>query len=213
MKKIGLIIVALCCMLGVQTALGQFKMSVGPAIGLNFNLHSGSDLPESGSGLGFVFAGEADMTFNKSLGLISSLYFYDGRGGSYNMTTGNVSYNVNASISYFQIEPLLKIQMQTSPLYFVAGPALGINLSGEGEVKITTSGYTFQGGGTTQKQTLQNMNTRFELKAGAGYSMPMSGVDVDPRLTFSYGLTNVQQNVVWKIMTFQLIVAVKIKVI
>jgi hypothetical protein len=213
MKKIGLIVVAIFCCFGTERAYGQFKMSVGPAIGLNFNLHSGSDLPQSGSGFGFVFAGEADMTFNKSLGLISSLYFYDGRGGSYSMTEGNVSYDVNASISYFQIEPLLKIRMQASPIYFVAGPALGINLSGEGEVKITTPGYSFQGGGTSQKQTLQNMNTRFELKAGAGYPIPMTGFVIDPRLTFSYGLTNVQQNVVWKVMTFQVMVAVKFNVI
>ncbi len=213
MKKIGIVAVAVCCLVGVRPAFGQFKMSVGPAIGLNFNLHSGSDLPQNGNGFGFVFAGQADMMFNKSLGLISSLYFYDGRGGSYSMTNNNVTYDVGASISYFDIEPLLKIQMQNSPLYFVGGPSLGFNLSGESDVKITTPGYVFQGGGTTQKQTLQNMNTRFELKAGAGYTIPLSGVDLDPRLTFGYGLTNVQENVVWKIMTFQLMVAVNFRVI
>jgi hypothetical protein len=80
-------------------------------------------------------------------------------------------------------------------------------------VTITTPGYVFQGGGTSQKNTLQNLNARFELKAGAGYPIPMPGVEVDPRLTFGYGLTNVQQNVQWKIMTFQLMVAVKFPVI
>ena len=59
------------------TLPAQFKMAVGPAVGLNLNLHSGSDLPQSGSGLGLALAGEADMSFNKSLGLIASLYFYE----------------------------------------------------------------------------------------------------------------------------------------
>ena len=195
------------------TLSAQFKMAVGPAVGLNLNLHSGSDLPQSGSGLGLALAGEADMSFNKSLGLIASLYFYDARSGSYSMTESNVTYDVSASVSYFQLEPLLKIQMQNSPLYLVAGPSLGFNLTGEGEITITTPGYTFQGGSRTQKQTFQNMNARFELKAGAGYSFPMGSFALDPRFTFGYGITNVQQNVNWKIMTFQAIVAVKFNII
>jgi len=197
----------------VTTLSAQFRMAVGPAVGLNLNLHSGSDLPQSGSGMGIALAGEADMSFNKSLGLITSLYFYDARSGSYATASGNVNYDVSASVSYFQLEPLLKIQMQNSPLYFVAGPSLGFNLTGEGELTITTAGYTFQGGSKTQKQTFQNMNTRFELKAGAGYSFPMGSFELDPRLTFGYGITNVQQNVNWKIMTFQAMVAVKFNVI
>jgi hypothetical protein len=211
-RSLRFVTIAATLFLGT-TLSAQFRMAVGPAVGLNLNLHSGSDIPQGGSGMGIALAGEADMSFNKSLGLITSLYFYDGRGGSYSTASGNVNYDVSASMSYFQIEPLLRIQMQSSPLYFVAGPSLGFNLTGEGEIKITTAGYTFQGGSTTQKQTLQNMNTRFELKAGAGYSFPMGSFDLDPRLTFGYGITNVQQNVNWKVMTFQAMVAVKFKVI
>lgn len=213
MKKVAIAALALFFVLGANTAFGQFKMSVGPAVGLNLNLHSGSDLPQSGSGMGLVIAGQADMTFAKTIGLIASLYFYDGRGGSYSMASGGVDYDVSASVSYFELEPLLKIKMPTSPLYFVAGPSLGFNLTGEGEVTITTAGYTFSGGSRTQNQTLQNMNTRFELKAGAGYSIPMGAFDLDPRVTFGYGITKVQQNVAWKIMTFQAIVAVNFNVL
>ncbi len=57
------------------------------------------------------------------------------------------------------------------------------------------------------------MNARFELKGGAGYSFPLGGVDLDPRITIGYGLTNVQQNFNWKILTFQAVVAVKFQII
>jgi hypothetical protein len=212
MRRIMLVGCAIICLLVAQQASGQFKMSVGPAVGLNFNMHSGSDLPQSGTGMGLVLAGQADMTFAKTLGLVTSLYFYDGRGGSYSMSSGGANYDVSASVSYFEIEPLLKIKLPTSPVYFVAGPSLGFNLTGEGDVTVTTPGYTFTGGSKTQKQTLQNMNTRFELKAGAGTSFPMGAFNLEPRVTFGFGLTNVQQNVAWKIMTFQGMVAVSFNV-
>jgi hypothetical protein len=91
MRRIMLVGCALICLLVAQQASGQFKMSIGPAVGLNFNMHSGSDLPKSGTGMGLVLAGQADMTFAKTIGLIASLYFYDGRGGSFSQAEGGVS--------------------------------------------------------------------------------------------------------------------------
>ena len=67
-----------------SVANGQFRMSVGPEVGFNLNLHTGSDLDEGGSGLGVALSGIVDMSFtsNRAIGLLTGLAFYDNRSGS-----------------------------------------------------------------------------------------------------------------------------------
>jgi hypothetical protein len=162
------------------------------------------------------------MSFSKSIGLITSLYFYDNRSGSYSQGGSeqgvNYTSDVSASLAYFEIEPLFKLKLPTAPIYFVIGPTLGFNVEGSYETttKITTPGYTFQGGGTSQtsKGTLKDLNTRFELRFGGGYIYPLSkGLHLNPQLLFGYGLTNVQKDVSWKIISFQLLVGVQFDVL
>jgi len=213
-KLITVLVVLLFVALPIKA---QFHLSLEPALGMNFNLHGGSDLPKSGTGFGMVVAGRANMDFSKSIGLIAGLDFYDNRSGSFTKTAsqGGVNYSTDnsASLAYFQIESLFKYTLP-SKLYFVFGPVLGFNIEGSGEAvtTITTPGYTFQGGSTTQTDntTFQNMNVRFELKAGAGYPIPLAKkIELVPEITFGYGLTNVQKDVKWTIMTFQALVGVK----
>ena len=187
----------------------QFKLGLEPALGFNFNLHSGSDLPESGSGVGIVFGGYAHMMFSKNIGMIAGLTFYDNRSGSYSSTQAyqgvNVTSDVSASLAYFQIESLFKYAMP-SGFYFVAGPVLGFNVESEGEVKQSAPGYQ----SSTSKSTIKETLVRFELKAGAGYEIPISkSIAIVPQVTFGYGLTNVVKDVKWKIMTFQALCGVK----
>lgn len=152
MKKVSLVLLVGVCLVLATTAQAQFKMAIGPAIGLNFNIHSGSDLDKTGTGVGLVVGGQADMSFSKSLGLLTTLYFYDNRSGSFSQTgsQGGVNYtvDVSASVAYFEIEPLFKFTLPDAPIYFVAGPALGFNVEGESEAKttVTTPGYYFPGG-------------------------------------------------------------------
>lgn len=201
----------------------QFKLSVAPALGMNFNLYTGSDLPESGSGFGLVFGGYADMSFTPTVGMIAGLAFYDNRSGSYSTTgtaqdpqAGNFNYtlDVDASLAYFQMESLFKLSIPKSGFYFVMGPVLGFNMSAEGEqtITLTTPGLTFQGGSNkqTSKATIKDTQVRFELKAGAAYDIPISKlITLAPQLTFGYGLTNVVKDVKWKILTIQGMVFVK----
>ena len=223
MKKCTIIFVILVSIFVFSsTNYAQFRLSLSPALGMNFNLHTGSDLPESGNGFGMMIGGYADMNFTENIGLIAGLAFYDNRSGSYSQTgtEQGVSYTADysASLAYFQIESLFKLGVKRSNFYFVMGPVLGFNISSEGEqtIKITTPGYTFQDGTTTQKSkaTIKDTQVRFELKAGAGYDIPVAdGIAIAPQLTFGYGLTNVVSDVKWSILTIQAMVGVKLNML
>ncbi len=197
-----------------QLSFAQFRLSLGPSTGINFNLHSGSDI-ESGSGVGFVFAGHANMSFSKSIGMIAGIAFYDNRSGNYTETGtdqnyGKYSNDINASLAYFQLETLFKYEL-LSGFYFVAGPVLGFNVESEAQYKVHLLDYnqTYDG-----KQTIKETQVRFELKTGAGYQIPIAkGIFVIPQVTFGYGLTNVVKDVKWKILSFQAICGVNFAII
>jgi len=195
----------------------QFHLGVAPELGMNFNIHSGSDLDQTGTGFGVAFGGEADMKFSKSIGMIGRLAFYDNRSGS-TSTTGTqqgVNYTVDNSVSlaYLSLEPLITIWLPQSDLFFFAGPQLGFNIQGSVETTttITSPGVTFPGGSTkqTSKGSLKDVLVRFELKFGAGYQIPIAKkITAIPQVSFGYGLTNVVSDVSWHVLSFQLMVPV-----
>ena len=213
MKKLSLVLAVCMILVFAFTAQAQFKLAVGGGMGLNLNLHGGSDLQQSGSGVGFAIAGQADMSFNKTMGVLFSMYFYDNRSGSYTQTGTYQGYNytadISASVAYFELEPLFKMKLEEAPIYFVGGPCLGFNVQNSGEAKTTVANQT-----QTSKSTIQNMNTRFELKAGGGYIYPLSKtMRINTQLTFGYGLTNVVQDMNWKIMSFGLLASIEFDVV
>ncbi|MBI9073241.1 MAG: outer membrane beta-barrel protein [Melioribacteraceae bacterium] len=221
MKKLLLFVVLL---LSFNTLVfGQFSMSVGPELGLNFNLHGGGDIDEGGSGIGLLLAGTVDMAFNRSrsLGIQTGFAFYDNRSGSSELTgqEQNVAITTenDVSISYFQIYTLFKFRLPAG-IYFVFGPQIGFDLSAELESTqtIMTPGYYFQGGSTSQKSknTIKDTNSRFELKMGGGFDIELSDlITLTPQLTFGFGLSDVVEDVDYSIHTFQLGVACKFNVI
>lgn len=213
----------------------QFKMSLGPATGMNFNLHTGSDLGETGTGFGFVFGGQVDMSFSKTVGLLTTLTFYDNRSGSATTTSSNqyqdnrgnpvistVSNETSASLAYFMIEPLVKFNLKHSDLYFIVGPSFGFNIEGTGESTVTETlppPYTFDNGQNkivqkSGKSSMKDLLVRFELKMGAGYNFPIAdGIDLAPQVSFGYGITKVMSDVSWRILTIQAICGVKFRLI
>jgi len=212
MKKLSLVLVVCLILVFAFTAQAQFKMAVGGGMGLNLNLYSGSDV-NGGSGLGFAVAGQADMSFSKTIGILTSIYFYDNRSGSYTQTGNyqgtNYSMDISASVAYFEIEPLFKLKLEEAPVYFVLGPSLGFNVENSVDVKTTANNQS-----STQKSTIQNMNTRFEIKAGGGYTFPLSKtMRINSQLTFGYGLANVVKDVNWKILSFGLLASFEIDVV
>jgi hypothetical protein len=206
-------------------SFAQFRLSLGPQIGLNFNLHTGSDLPNSGNGFGMLGGGQVDMDFSRTIGLITNIGFYDNRYGSYSNTasvdvngqTVNYTTDNNASLAYFTLEPLLKIKIPMSDFFFFVGPAVGFNIESSGErvTTLNTPGFTFQDGSSkqTSKATIQNTLVRFELKLGAGYNIPVGLMDITPQLSFGYGLTKVVSDVSWRILTIQASTVVKFRLI
>lgn len=221
---------ALFVLFYTNSAYSQFRLKLGPSIGLNYNIHTGSDLPQSGSGFGFLLGGQADMSFTPNIGLIANMQFYDNRSGSFTQTgsnqyqdqqTGNlvsstVSTDNSSSLAYFDIEALFKYSLSTNNLFFFAGPSVGFNIEGSYNVTRTeTFPSPYQNNNTTNssKGSFQNLNTRFELKFGSGYDIPAGSIFITPQLSFGYGLTEVEQNINWRILTIQAMVTVKFGVI
>jgi hypothetical protein len=203
-----------------QLSFAQFRLSLGPTTGMNFNIHTGSDLAESGTGFGFVFAGQTDMSFSPLIGLITTIFFYDNKSGSFSETgqiqdaAGNVydaTASTSTSVAYFQIEPLFKLKIPSSGFYFVGGPSLGFNVESMAEVEINIPKANYK---QKSKASIKDMNVRFELKIGSGYDIGISKlITISPQLTFGYGLANVKKDFNWKILSFQLLGTVKFNLI
>ncbi len=222
MKKIFTVIVLFSLFLfyPMNNVQAQFGMKIGPNVGLNFNIGTGSDLKETMTGFGILFGATADMRFTPTIGLITNLQFYDNRSGSYDEsgTYQGINYTVenSASIAYFVIEPLFKLTLPASNFYFVAGTGLGFNVESTGEqtLKSANGQLTFNDGSTKSKTTLKDMLVRFELKLGSGYDFVLSKlVTLTPQLTFGYGITKVQSEISARIMTIQLQTSCKFSVL
>jgi hypothetical protein len=224
-----LLSIALFVMLYTNPAFSQFRLKIGPSIGANFNIHTGSDLPQSGNGFGIVIGGQADMSFTPTVGLIANMQLYDNRSGSFTQTSSNqyqdqagnpvtssVSTDNSASIAYFALEALFKLSLKNNNLFFFAGPSLGFNIEGSyNQTQTETFPSPYQSNNTSNSSSgsFQNMNTRFELKFGGGYDIPEGSMFITPQLSFGYGLTEVQQNFNWRILTIQALVTVKFDMI
>lgn len=237
MKKllISSLFAVLITLLYTSQSYSQFRMSVGPEMGMNFNLHTGSDLSESGTGIGFVIGGQVDMDFTQTIGLVTSMQFYDNRSGSTtqessqqyqdnqgNPVTSTISRENSASLAYFMIEPLFKLRLPGSGFYFLAGPSIGFNIEGTGEVEATETlppPYTWDGQSNKRtlaksKGSMKDLLARFELKFGSGYNIPVSNsIYLYPQLTFGYGITKVQSDLSWRILTIQALFGVKFRLI
>ncbi len=216
LKRFPLILIVILCLMFPSTIQAQFKMAIGPVFGGNVNVHTGAALQKTGTGVGFVIGGQAELSFTKSLGALATVNFYDNRIGSFTHTfdTLGVAYSADESetVVYLDIEPLFKFTLPDVPLYVVAGASVGFSIQGKSEATTTimTPGYSFPDGtdNLLVKTDIRNVNTRYELKVGCGY---IYTVDKRTHLNFqflySYGLNKVTSDQDWKIMSFGLTAA------
>jgi Outer membrane protein beta-barrel domain len=209
-----------------QDSDAQFRLKLGPYTGMNFNLGTGSDLTETATGFTFFFGSQVDMSFTRTLGLLTQVQFYDGRGIGYSQTGGTAklitgglglqnlgqgTLDTDFSLAYFMIQPLLKLTLPASSFYFVFGPSIGFNISASVREQYTINGQkTYD----SKSVSIKELNVRFELTGGAGYDIPLSQLMVlTPQFTFGFGITTVQSDVSARILTFQLGTALKFNLI
>jgi hypothetical protein len=219
MKKL-LLFTLFSFLLFSSQGLSQFRLKLGPNTGMNFNIATGSDVPESATGFGFFIGGSVDMEFTPTIGIIANMQFYDNRSVSSEEegTFQGTAYTVetSTSLAYFMIEPLFKLSLPGSGFYFVMGPCIGFNVEGSIESNLSSANnqLTFQDGSTKQKATLRNTLVRFELKVGSGFDFVLSPlITLAPQVTFGYGITKVVENVESRVLTIQLNTAVKFRLI
>jgi hypothetical protein len=198
----------------VSTLSAQTKFAAGLVVGGSYNMHTGSALQKSGSGVGFAGGGDFTIAFDNAFGIQTTVYAYDNRVGSYShdLSLAGIDYSadVAVTIAYAEIEPKLKYTMPDKRFYFVMGPNIGIKVDGHSEVTTTilTSGYSFSNGLAyqTTANELTDVSTRLELIFGGGYSYAIDGQSrLVGQLTIGYGLTNIEKNVDWRINSIRLV--------
>ncbi|TSA24849.1 hypothetical protein D4R75_00555 [bacterium] len=213
LRKMSVVLIIGACLAFAPKAQAQIELSVGVAVGTNYSIHSGSALPKTATGLGLIIGGQAEMSFTRSLGIVTTIS-YDNRIGYYSDNGSDLGIDftedVLLSASYISIEPMFKYVFPNRLFYVVSGPCLGIAVQGRSETttNIVTPGYSFPTGYATQtvKGTLENMNSRFEWKVGAGYGYQIDKTTrLNFQLTYGHGLTKVAKDLDWKVNSLTLL--------
>ncbi|MCX6135231.1 MAG: outer membrane beta-barrel protein [Ignavibacteriales bacterium] len=192
---------------GASLAPGQFQIAVGPAVGGNYNEHTGTELPGKATGVGVIIGGQANLSFTGSIGLLATISF-DNRIGkiTYSGTDGVIDYSSDASVTvaYLSIEPLFRYTLPNRPFYFVTGPSIGFPVQGKSETttQILTPGYSFSNGYAVQTVNtgIEDMKVRFEWKIGGGYVFQIDKkTAVSMHLVYSRGFTDIVDKLDWRV--------------
>ncbi len=211
MRKKYLGAVVILVLLFSTAGYSQVRFSMGLGVGGNMNFHSGDDLEKGGTGFGLLGGLETVLMFSNSVGMMVN-FNYDNRSGSTTFSArtddgNNISIGVDASLAYLTLEALLRFQLENSGVFFGLGPTIGFSMSASRTVNLP-EGYQFNDGSTSQTSDIENMSTRFEIKAGGGVEFPIaSTMSISPELFFAYGFTDVTDDASWKIFSLQFKIA------
>ncbi len=224
--KIKLVITFFALLSLTFSTQAQVKLSLGPFGGLNYNFHSSKDLNETGTGIGAVFASQIDLTFtaNRSIGILTSIAFYDNRNAVFTdgYTFNNVNggpYELGFSFTYLQIEPLFKYRIPNVGLYFILGPAVGFDIGATltlTEINNNTNNGNLGNNNSNDEQSgdIETAKTRFAIKSGIGFDIPLSRLmTLAPQIAVGIGLTDAMENVDSSILTIQAGIALKFNVV
>jgi hypothetical protein len=182
----------------------QPRTELGFAVGMNYNMHTGADLPATATGVGLIIGGQADISFNRTVGLLTTVS-YDNRIGKYSESGTFSGYDytkdVDVTVAYLSVEPLLKYIIPDRPWCLVTGPSIGFPVQGKSQTVLTTPGYAIDGyESSTVNVTIENLKPRFEWKFGAGYFIQTDKKTVVTlRLTYARGFTDVQKGMDWRV--------------
>lgn len=167
MKSLKVFIIFTVIILFSYSTLAQ-SVKIGPRITGNFNIFNQDGLTGTWNGIGVGFGGTVDMTFGKTIGIMTNLIMFDMRNFSNSQTQNNVTTEQSLTLSYLTITPMFKAEF--SGFYMVAGPSFGIKLNSSGEQTRTVTGQT-------PNVTTLNIETNslvFDIAVGTGYNFKLS---------------------------------------
>jgi Outer membrane protein beta-barrel domain len=211
MKRNYLTFLVVSVLLFSTSGYSQLRFSMGLDVGGNMNFHSGDDLEKGGTGIGLMGGLETVLMFSNSIGMMVN-FNYDNKSGSTKVSTqtndgSNISLDIDASLAYLTLETLLRFQLANSGVFFGVGPTIGFSMSASRTINLP-DGYQFNDGSTSQESDIENVSTRFEIKAGGGVEVPIAPtMSLSPELYFAYGFTDVVDDGSWKIFSLQFKVA------
>ncbi len=189
------------------TAVPAFAQtpSAGPvwwfagSFGVNFNYYGGEvqqlnattrsvSAMTKGSGKGIFFAPSIEYRPDPVWGGIFALA-YDNRGGSFDEATNGsgITSSASTSLNYISLEPSIRANPFQSPLYFFAGPRLGINISKSFSLKETGVATNVDGDWSGTR------GAAFGAQIGAGYDFRLtrnpgsSAMEFTPFVAFHFG--------------------------
>ncbi len=165
MKKIFLTTISI---LFFSIAINAQSVKIGPRLTGNFNIYNQDGLTGTWNGLGIGIGGVVDISFNRTIGILTNLTFFDMKNFSNDINANNTSQETSLSLSYFSIDPLFKAEF--NGFYLVGGPSIGIKLSSSGERVISAAGQT----PNVTTLNIETNSIRFDIAAGTGYNFKLS---------------------------------------
>ncbi len=167
MKSIRTFIFFSILMLFSISVLAQ-SVRIGPRFTGNFNIYNQDGLTGTWNGLGVGIGGTVDVTFGKTIGIMTNIIMFDMRNFSNSQTQNNTTTETSLTLSYLTITPMFKAEF--SGFYMAGGPSFGVKLNSSGEQTQTTTGQT----PTVNPLNIETKSLKFDIAVGTGYNFKLS---------------------------------------
>jgi hypothetical protein len=195
------------------TCMSQFRMSVGPLVGMNYNFYHGTNIKNSNmsyNGAGVSVGGQVDMGFTPVVGLLATVTAYDMMSANGSMTQQGSKVGEDVSLAYLMISPALKFSVPNTGLGFFIGPGIGFKLTGTSESYQIVNGQRQQ---ISPESDLINMKPRVNGQAGMSYDFDLKSLYLTPYFLFDLGFTEGTEAGGWKASGIKFGLAIKFKVV
>ena len=151
----------------LQSSLAQ-SVKIGPRLTGNLNIYNQDGLTGTWNGVGVGIGGTVDLSFTKTLGMITNLTVFDMKNFSNETTSNNITLENSLSLAYLTIDPLFKAEF--SGFYMLGGASVGIKISSSGERTQSASGQN----PIVTTLDFETNSLKFDLAAGTGYNFKLS---------------------------------------
>lgn len=167
-KNINIILSIAVLLLLITTSLTAQSVKIGPRISGNMNIFNQDGLVGTWSGIGVGIGGTVDISFSKSLGMITNLTVFDMKNFSNSIINNNTTTETSLSLAYLTIDPLFKAEF--SGFYMLGGVSVGIKMSSSGEKTVSAPGLN----PSVSAFNVETNSIKFDLATGTGYNFKLS---------------------------------------